>query len=122
LTQFHIFIIRAILGAGFAVILSRMFYPMPILSMWPDWASFWWGWRTLQSILETVNPDPEMAILSDICVALEILSSEYQHMPAVKFFASLDLEQNRSFLGSTQSLNQNNEPNRIPFHTGAHRS
>jgi hypothetical protein len=26
LTQFHIFIIRAILGAGFAVILSRMFY------------------------------------------------------------------------------------------------
>ncbi len=27
LTQFHIFIIRAILGAGFAVILSRMFYP-----------------------------------------------------------------------------------------------
>ena len=27
MTQFHIFIIRAILGAGFAVILSRMFYP-----------------------------------------------------------------------------------------------
>jgi hypothetical protein len=27
LTQFHIFIIRAILGAVFAVILSRMFYP-----------------------------------------------------------------------------------------------
>jgi hypothetical protein len=27
LTQFHIFIIRAILGAGFAVILSRMFFP-----------------------------------------------------------------------------------------------
>jgi hypothetical protein len=26
LTQYHIFIIRAILGAGFAVILSRMFY------------------------------------------------------------------------------------------------
>ena len=26
MTQFHIFIIRAILGAGFAVILSRMFY------------------------------------------------------------------------------------------------
>jgi hypothetical protein len=26
LTQFHIFIIRAILGAGFAVILSRMFF------------------------------------------------------------------------------------------------
>ena len=27
MTQFHIFIIRAILGAGFAVILGRMFYP-----------------------------------------------------------------------------------------------
>jgi hypothetical protein len=27
LTQFHVFIIRAILGAVFAVILSRMFYP-----------------------------------------------------------------------------------------------
>ena len=27
MTQFHIFIIRAILGAMFAVILSRMFYP-----------------------------------------------------------------------------------------------
>ncbi len=27
MTDFHIFIIRAILGAGFAVILSRMFYP-----------------------------------------------------------------------------------------------
>ena len=27
MTQLHIFIIRAILGAGFAVILSRMFYP-----------------------------------------------------------------------------------------------
>lgn len=27
MTQFHIFIIRAILGAVFAVILSRMFYP-----------------------------------------------------------------------------------------------
>ncbi len=27
MTQFHIFIIRAILGAGLAVILSRMFYP-----------------------------------------------------------------------------------------------
>ncbi len=27
MTQFHIFIIRAILGAGCAVILSRMFYP-----------------------------------------------------------------------------------------------
>ena len=27
MTQFHIFIIRAILGAGFAVILSRMFFP-----------------------------------------------------------------------------------------------
>jgi hypothetical protein len=26
-TQFYIFIIRAILGAGFAVLLSRMFYP-----------------------------------------------------------------------------------------------
>jgi hypothetical protein len=27
LTQFHIFIIRAILGAVFAVVLSRMFFP-----------------------------------------------------------------------------------------------
>jgi hypothetical protein len=27
LTGFHVFIIRAILGAMFAVILSRMFYP-----------------------------------------------------------------------------------------------
>ncbi len=27
MTQFHIFIIRAVLGAVFAVILSRMFYP-----------------------------------------------------------------------------------------------
>lgn len=27
MTQFHVFIIRAILGAFFAVILSRMFYP-----------------------------------------------------------------------------------------------
>lgn len=27
MTQFHVFIIRAILGAGFAVILARMFYP-----------------------------------------------------------------------------------------------
>ena len=27
MTQFYIFIIRAILGAGFAVLLSRMFYP-----------------------------------------------------------------------------------------------
>ncbi|MGD8703048.1 MAG: hypothetical protein PVG51_16295 [Desulfosarcina sp.] len=27
MTRFHIFIIRAILGAGFAVILARMFYP-----------------------------------------------------------------------------------------------
>jgi hypothetical protein len=27
LNQFQVFIIRAILGAGFAVILSRMFYP-----------------------------------------------------------------------------------------------
>jgi hypothetical protein len=27
LNQFQIFIIRAVLGAGFAVILSRMFYP-----------------------------------------------------------------------------------------------
>ena len=27
MTRFHIFIIRAILGAGFAVVLSRMFYP-----------------------------------------------------------------------------------------------
>ena len=27
MTQFHIFVIRAILGAVFAVILSRMFYP-----------------------------------------------------------------------------------------------
>lgn len=27
MTRFHVFIIRAILGAGFAVILSRMFYP-----------------------------------------------------------------------------------------------
>ena len=27
MNRFHIFIIRAILGAGFAVILSRMFYP-----------------------------------------------------------------------------------------------
>ena len=27
MTQFHVFIIRAILGAVFAVILSRMFYP-----------------------------------------------------------------------------------------------
>ena len=27
LTQFHVFIIRAVLGAVFAVILSRMFYP-----------------------------------------------------------------------------------------------
>jgi len=26
-TQFYIFIIRAILGAAFAVLLSRMFYP-----------------------------------------------------------------------------------------------
>jgi hypothetical protein len=26
-TPFHVFIIRALLGAGFAVILSRMFYP-----------------------------------------------------------------------------------------------
>jgi len=26
-TQFHVFVIRAILGAGFAVLLSRMFYP-----------------------------------------------------------------------------------------------
>jgi hypothetical protein len=26
-TQFYIFIIRAILGAGFAILLSRMFYP-----------------------------------------------------------------------------------------------
>ncbi|MBC2713078.1 MAG: hypothetical protein HGJ94_19425 [Desulfosarcina sp.] len=27
MTRFHVFIIRAILGAVFAVILSRMFYP-----------------------------------------------------------------------------------------------
>ena len=27
MTQFHVFIIRAILGAVFAVVLSRMFYP-----------------------------------------------------------------------------------------------
>ncbi len=27
MTQFHIFVIRAILGAGFAVLLSRFFYP-----------------------------------------------------------------------------------------------
>ncbi len=27
MTRFHVFIIRAILGAGFAVLLSRMFYP-----------------------------------------------------------------------------------------------
>ena len=27
MTPFHVFIIRALLGAGFAVILSRMFYP-----------------------------------------------------------------------------------------------
>ncbi|MFO7714643.1 hypothetical protein [Desulfosarcina sp.] len=27
MTQFHVFIIRAVLGAGFAVILSRLFYP-----------------------------------------------------------------------------------------------
>ena len=27
MTRFHIFVIRAILGAGFAVILSRFFYP-----------------------------------------------------------------------------------------------
>jgi len=27
LNRFYVFIIRAILGAGFAVILSRMFYP-----------------------------------------------------------------------------------------------
>ena len=27
MTRFHVFIIRAILGAGFAVILARMFYP-----------------------------------------------------------------------------------------------
>ena len=27
MTQFHVFVIRAILGAGFAVLLSRMFYP-----------------------------------------------------------------------------------------------
>ena len=27
MTQFHIFVIRAILGAVFAVILTRMFYP-----------------------------------------------------------------------------------------------
>ena len=27
MTQFHVFIIRAVLGAVFAVILSRMFYP-----------------------------------------------------------------------------------------------
>jgi hypothetical protein len=26
-TPFHVFTIRALLGAGFAVILSRMFYP-----------------------------------------------------------------------------------------------
>ena len=27
MTRFHVFVIRAILGAGFAVLLSRMFYP-----------------------------------------------------------------------------------------------
>lgn len=27
MTQFHVFVIRAILGAGFSVILARMFYP-----------------------------------------------------------------------------------------------
>jgi hypothetical protein len=27
MTQFHVFIIRAVLGAVFAVILARMFYP-----------------------------------------------------------------------------------------------
>ena len=27
MTRFHVFIIRAIIGAGFAVLLSRMFYP-----------------------------------------------------------------------------------------------
>ncbi|WP_319524748.1 hypothetical protein [uncultured Desulfosarcina sp.] len=27
MTRFHVFVIRAILGAGFAVLLTRMFYP-----------------------------------------------------------------------------------------------
>jgi hypothetical protein len=39
-----------------------------------------------------------MANLPDICVLLKILSSEYQHMPAVKFFARLDLDQICRFL------------------------
>jgi len=41
---------------------------------------------------------PETVFLPDLCVMLKILSSEYQLMPVVKFFACLDLEQKSSFL------------------------
>jgi len=57
----------------------------------------------IKSALDSAHP--ETVFLSDLCVMLKILSSEYQlyacinYMPAVKFFAGLDLEQKSSFLG-----------------------
>jgi len=39
-----------------------------------------------------------MANLADIRVALKILSSEYSHMPVVKFLVRLDLNQIFLFL------------------------
>ena len=50
------------------------------------------------SIHYSGSAHPEMVMLTDLCVALKILSSEFNYMLPVKFFARFDLDQNSSFL------------------------
>ena len=51
MTGFQKFVIRAILGLGFAVVATRMFYGRVDIGLPSSaWRSFWWGWPILPNI------------------------------------------------------------------------